>query len=123
MLGSLTIPLSLLVTGAQLGGLNLSERAPAGVTAATVATRLLAAPLVLIALWRAADRLIPVRLADADRDLTLLIMAMPPAVTVSLFVEHFGGNRALAGRTIVIGTLAGVATVPALLALARWIGP
>lgn len=113
LLGSLTVPLSLLVTGAQLAGLKGAAPAPRGPVAWLLATRLVLAPLATAAL------LLPFsdRLSEASLHTLGLIALMPVAVTCGLFVEKFGGDRGLAARAIGYSTLAAVLTVPLLFAL------
>ena len=52
ILGSLTIPLSLVVTGAQLGGLDISDHRPSRTLVGVTITRLVIAPVAVVAiLW------------------------------------------------------------------------
>jgi hypothetical protein len=111
LLGGMTVPLSLVVIGAQIGGLKawrgLNDRALLGVQAA----RLILAPaLVVVAL-----RLLTgagVALPAATGMVSCVIAAMPVAVSCSLFVERFGGDADLAASSIVVSTLLSVATIP-----------
>lgn len=113
LLGSLTVPLSLLVTGSQLAGLRHAAPAPRRPVAWLLATRLVLAPaLTLAVLPLFADRLS----AEALHTVALIAL-MPVAVSCGLFVEKFGGDRDLAARGIGYSTLAAVATVPLLFAL------
>jgi len=112
MIGSLTIPVSLLVTGSQLGGLETRGDSSKGVAAAVLA-RLVVAPLATIALVRLLG-LLGAEIPRVPRMVAYLISAMPAAVSCSIFTERFGGDTALAARVIFWSTLASVVTVPAL---------
>lgn len=113
MLGSLTIPLSLLVTGIQLGGLNLLlERRPARAFAGILVLRLLAAPAVTIGLFWLAGRA-GLTLAEGPRLTAYLIAGMPVAISCSILAERFAGDTLLAARSIFYSTLWSILTVPA----------
>lgn len=120
MVGAVTIPLSLVVTGAQLGDL---ESAPASerLLPLVLAVRLVAAPLLTLPLLWCAARVLPLR--PEALVVAAVIASMPVAVSCGMFVERFGGDRHLASRAILFSTLASLATVPAFLYLAqRWLG-
>ncbi len=105
MLGQLTVPLSLVVTGAQLGGIRLAgawNRALGGVLAA----RLLILPLLTTFLLRW------VPLDSNTRIVVALIASMPVAVSCALFVERFGGDRDLTARAVAVSTLLSLLTLP-----------
>ncbi len=122
MLGSLTIPLSLLVTGIQLGGLNLLiVRRPAREFVGIIVLRLLVAPAVtLAAIWLAGRA--GLELAEAPRLTAYLIACMPVAISCSILAERFGGDTLLAARSIFYSTLWSILTVPAWYYLIRWWG-
>lgn len=108
LLGSLTVPLSLLVTGSQLAGLRGAPPVAAGPVGWLLATRLVLAPAVsLLGL-----QLVARHLSEAALHTVALIALMPVAVSCSLFVEKFGGDRDLAARAIGYSTLLAVLTVP-----------
>lgn len=113
LLGSLTVPLSLIVTGAQLAGLRDTPRVAPGPTLWLLATRLVLVPAVTIpALLPFAERI-----GGAALHTVALVALMPVAVTCGPFVDRFGGDRDLAARGIGYTTLAAVITVPLLFAL------
>ncbi len=122
MLGSLTIPLSLLVTGIQLGGLNLLIiRRPEREFAGILALRLLVAPAATIALFWLAGRA-GLTLAEGPRLTAYLVACMPVAISCSILTERFGGDTALAARAIFHSTLWSMLTVPAWYYLIRLCG-
>lgn len=117
LLGGLTVPLSLVVIGAQLGGLNTKVATPWRELGGVLALRLLAAPLVTIL----AVEVLLLRVVDLDATSRLVgyvIASMPVAVSCGMFVERFGGDRDLAARAILFSTLASLVTVPLVIRLA-----
>ena len=121
MLGSLTIPLSLVITGSQLGSLNLADHYPTRDFVGVIVLRLLVAPAITIAILTAAI-LLGLRIPEVTRMTTYLIAAMPVAISCSIVTERFGGDTPLASRAIFYSTLGGILTVPALYYLVRLLG-
>jgi predicted permease len=121
MVGDLTIPLSLVVTGAQLGGLDISGHRPTRAFTGVLLARLLVAPAVTVALVLGLARL-GLRIPDIPRMVAFIIAAMPVAVSCSIFTERFGGSTPLAARTIFASTLLSIATVPAIFYLIQRMG-
>jgi len=120
MLGWVTIPLSLLVTGAQLGALTLDWHRPPRAVWGVVAIRLVIAPVVAVGLvyllggWGWTP-------SPVDRYSTYIIMAMPVAVSSSLFMERYGGDCGLGALSIFYSTVLSLVTVPAwVFAMMRW---
>lgn len=113
--GGLTIGLSLIVTGAQLGGLQFTARGDTRAQAGIVLGRLLLTPLVVVVLIQLL-RLGGVEIPERERLLTHIISFMPVAISCSIFTERFGGGTALSARAIFYTTLLSIATVPALYA-------
>ena len=113
MLGSLTIPLSLLVTGIQLGSLNLlMDHRPSREFTGILFLRLLIAPAVTIAIFWLAGRA-GLTLGEVPRMTGYLIACMPVAISCSILTERFGGDTLLAARSIFYSTLWSIITVPA----------
>jgi malate permease and related proteins len=119
MIGDLTIPLSLLVTGAQLGSLVYQDRPAVRQIASLLTGRLVAAPLVILAVLCVADRVAGLRMAGVDYTTTIIITSMPVAVSCSMFIERFGGDRGLGALGIFWSTLLSVVTVPAMVMIAQ----
>ena len=118
LVGSLTIPLSLIVTGAQLGGLHLSAHRPSRTLTGVLAARLVLTPLVvvlLIGLFASFGVTLPL----VPRMTTIIIAAMPVAVSCSIFTDRFGGDTPLAARAIFYSTLLSILSVPAIFFLLR----
>ena len=121
LLGTLTIPLALLCTGAQLAELGLvgsasarpSGRSSGRELAAALLGRLLLAPLLTYAVLHLLPRLMPAPVQAT----VALAAAMPVAVSCSMFTREFGGDDKLAATSILVSTVISLVTVPALLAL------
>jgi malate permease and related proteins len=113
MVGSLTIPLSLLAIGAQLGALPISiHRLPASLWGVVIA-RLILAPLGTIAFGLLLARA-GFRLPDITRMVAVLVAAMPVAIVCSVMAERYGGDTRLAAQAVFLSTLFSLVTVPAL---------
>ncbi len=121
MVGSLTIPLSLVVTGAQLGGLDLSEHGPSRTLSGVLIARLAIVPVITIALTVIVARF-GIMLPEVSRMVAYIIACMPTAVSCSIFTERFGGDTPLAARAIFYSTLFSIATVPVCYYLIRRFG-
>lgn len=121
MIGDLTIPLSLLATGAQLGAMvktsDFNWRPLAGVTTA----RLLVAPALTILLMKAVVLLAGVHLTEAEFITAVVIVAMPVAISCTMFAERFGGDGALSASSIFTSTLISLVTVPLAVFLSHWL--
>jgi predicted permease len=114
MVGALTIPLSLLLTGAQLGASRLSAPSPQLLVAIVV--RLIVGPLVAVGI------LVGARAVGLDPgarlgEMLVLVAAMPVAISASMFAERFGGDVPLASQAILWTTPLSLATVPVVLAI------
>lgn len=121
LVGDLTIPLSLIVTGAQLGGLDFSAHRPTPALFGVLGARLLLAPLAMAALFIGLNTL-GWRLPDTARMVTYITIAMPVAISCSIFTERFGGDTSLAARAIFYSTLLSIVTVPAFFYLVQRAG-
>ena len=118
MVGTLTIPLSLIVTGAQLGGLDLSDHQPSRSLSGVLVGRLLLTPLVLVLLvWLGAH--CGLMLPHVPLMTCYIIAAMPVAVSCSIFTDRFGGDTSLAARSIFYSTLLSIVTVPVMIYLVQ----
>lgn len=110
LIGSLTIPLSLLVTGAQLGATRISAR-PSRASMGVVLVRLFISPaIVLVLSWIA--RRAGVTLPSPVTAIAILVAAMPVAVSTGILTAKYGQDTKLAAESIFLTTLGSVATVP-----------
>ena len=113
MVGSITIPLSLLAIGAQLGAIPISIHRLPGSLWGVVIARLIAAPLVTVALGMLLAR-VGFHLPTVTRMIVVLVAAMPVAIVCSVMAERYGGDTQLAAQGIFLTTLFSLVTVPAL---------
>ena len=113
MVGSITIPLSLLAIGAQLGAIPISIRRLPGSLWGVVIARLIAAPLVTVALGMVLAK-VGYHLPVVTRMIVVLVAAMPVAIVCSVMAERYGGDTQLAAQGIFLTTLFSLFTVPAL---------
>lgn len=119
LIGGLTVPLSLLLTGAVIGGAPFAL--PSRATAGIVLVRLLIAPLAIVAvlaLIAAAGWRMPAGLEAV----VVLVAAMPVAISASMFAERFGGDPALGAQAILWTTPIALVTVPLVLRAAAALG-
>lgn len=121
MLGSLTIPLSLIITGVQLGSLNLADHYPTRDFVGVIFLRLLVAPVITILIVTIAMQL-GLHVPEVTRMVVFLIAAMPVAISCSVVTERFGGDTPLAARAIFYSTLGSILTVPTLYYLVQRLG-
>ena len=110
LVGSLTVPLSLLVTGAQLGAVRISAR-PSPAALGVTLIRLLIAPAVTIALAFAAKRA-GLPLPSPATEITVLVAGMPVAVSCGILTARYRQDTGLAAETIFVSTLGSIVTVP-----------
>jgi predicted permease len=110
-IGGLTIPLSLIVTGAQLGGLELSKRTEWRPLTGVLLGRLFLTPLLVVLLVQLAQAG-GITIPEIPRMLGYIVALMPVALSCSIFTERFGGDTALAARGIFYSTLLSIVTVP-----------
>jgi malate permease and related proteins len=121
MVGSLTIPMSLLAIGAQLGGLQTPLHRLSRALCGVLTVRLILAPLMTLALVYALS-LLNINLPAIPRMVGLLIATMPVAISCSVMAERFGGDFALAAQGIFYSTFASLFTVPLVFYLAQRMG-
>jgi malate permease and related proteins len=121
MVGSLTIPLSLLTIGAQLGDLTIAvHRFPRPLWGVILA-RLIFAPLVTLALGYVVIRA-GVQIPVTTRMVCYLIATMPVAISCSVMTERYGGDASLAAEGIFYSTLFSLLTVPGIFWLIQQFG-
>lgn len=128
MVGKVTIPISLIVIGAQLAGLAAREGGsghrlfpPNRAVLGAGLARLVLAPVlyvgVLQGLTWAGMAIPPVPCA-----VTYIIAAMPSAVSCGIMVERFGGDSGLAASGVLYTTVVALFSVPGFFALLQVLG-
>jgi predicted permease len=111
MVGSLTIPMSLLAIGAQLGELTIAIHRFPRVLWGVLLARLVFAPLVTVACGFALMKM-GATIPAETRMIVYLIAAMPVAISCSVMTERFGGDTMLAAEGIFYSTFFSLLTVP-----------
>lgn len=105
MLGGLTTPLTMLLIGTRMVGLNLRDLMDADYHISAV-LRLLALPLIVFAVLR------PFPLDPAVYRTMFLLTAMPAGTMTAMQAELYGGDAVFASRAIAYSTLLSLLTVP-----------
>ena len=121
LVGSLTIPLSLLAIGAQLGELTIAVHRFPKVLWGVLLARLLFAPLATVAIGLALMR-IGLVIPEETRMILYLIATMPVAISCSVMAERFHGDVTLAAEGIFYSTFFSLLTVPAIFFLIQRLG-
>jgi predicted permease len=121
MVGSLTIPMSLLAIGAQLGGLQVPLHHLPKSLWGVLAARLLIAPAVTVLLVVLAGKC-GLAIPEVPRMVGFLIATMPVAISCSVMAERFNGDAGLAAQGIFYSTFFSLFTVPALFWLIQRLG-
>ncbi len=121
IVGSMTIPVSLLAIGAQLGDLELHMHRPSRALWGVLLARLIVGPLLTIAVGWIVLRA-GVTLPEIPRMIGYLIATMPVAISCSMFTERFGGDVSLGAQGIFYSTLFSLLTVPAFFFLIQRLG-
>jgi predicted permease len=112
MIGDLTIPLSLLVAGAQLAELMKNSQFQWRPLIGVTLGRLVLAPLVTLVVLKVVTLLVGVRLTELEIVTATVIVSMPVAISCSMFADHYNGDRGLTASAIFISTLLSLLTVP-----------
>ena len=118
MLGSLTIPLSMLLSGAQLS-VQTAADTNRRTLLSVIVLRLAATPFACLLLLRVLNHFLP--LPPATYLAAAIVSAMPVAVSCTPLAERFGGRPALAAQSVFYSTLASLVTVPIFYAFAVWL--
>lgn len=116
LFGTMAVPLSLTITGAQLGGLRVTQALRLdGRLVRVLGLRLLAMPLLA---WAAVLGLEALGMVlDPRARLVILFTAgMPVAISGAVHARRFGGEADLAARAVLWSTALALATAPALVA-------
>ena len=111
LLGSCTVPLALLVTGAQLGGLANRALRPTRPIGLVCLGRLIVAPLVAVAVLESLQH-VAGPIDPTVSAVAVLVATMPVALSASLFTQRFDGDLELAAASVFWSTMGSLATVP-----------
>jgi predicted permease len=109
--GSLTTPLSMIVVGSTLYGMQWRDVFGNWVIYLVSAVRLILAPLVV---WGILGRFVHNPLLVS---VPVLLIAMPVAVNSVLFAEEYDANSKLASQVVFLSTLLSILTIPLIVLL------
>ena len=115
LLADAAVPLVLLSLGIQVG--RARAVLPRGVNYLAVALKLVVAPAV----GYGAGMLVGLR--GLDLAVLTLLAAMPTAINLAMLAVEFGGDADEVGRTVLLGTLAALVTLPVVLSLLTLLTP
>ncbi len=118
--GSITVPLSMIVTGSLLAEAGTRQAWNSRVLGISL-IRLLVFPGIILLLLQLAEW-IGLQIQTEVSMILVMISAMPVAVSGSIVAEKTGGDVDLISHTVFVSTLASVITVPAFVWLMRLIG-
>jgi predicted permease len=121
MVGSLTIPVSLLAIGAQLGDLELYVHRPSRALWGVLVVRLIVGPVLTAFVGWAVLRA-GVHIPEIPRMIAYLTATMPVAISCSVFTERFGGDVSLGAQGIFYSTFFSLLTVPVIFFLVQRLG-
>jgi predicted permease len=121
MVGSLTIPMSLLAIGAQLGELTFAVHRFPKVLWGVLLSRLVFAPLLTVAIGFVLMKM-GFAIPEETRMIIYLIATMPVAISCSVMAERFHGDVTLAAEGIFYSTFFSLLTVPAIFFLIQRFG-
>lgn len=112
-LGSMTVPLSMLIIGALIADVRLISIFKGSAVYVASLLRLIALPLIsFIGLCLLG---FPPQLVTA----CVALVAMPAAVNTAIFAEKFGGDSSFASKCVAFTTLLSIATLPLVIYLSQ----
>jgi malate permease and related proteins len=111
MVGSMTVPISMLVVGASLTNIGFFDIVKSFKIYYVSFVRLLMIPIILIFALR------PFHLADIIIDTVVILTAMPAATLSAIIGEAYGGDVELASKIIFVSTILSAVTIPIILLL------
>lgn len=118
LLGDATIPVSLIVTGAQIAAATLVQNTPRRAIAGVILNRLLLAPLLCLLLLAGFAAWVPMLRLD-QLMVIAIVVSMPVSVTSTVLTEKMNQDTALAAQSVLYSTLASIAVVPPMVYLAK----
>ena len=118
LLGQATIPVSLIVTGAQIASATMLQKRPTKALSGIALNRLILAPLLGIAMLWLFNFYFPV-LSAAQINVLAIVLLMPVSVTSTVITDRMNQDTALAAQAVLYTTLASIVAVPTMFILAR----
>lgn len=111
MVGGMTTPLSMIVIGAMLGGMNIREVFTSLPSYYSTLVRLIIVPLVVFAMLKLLGA------SGMSFGVLVLISAMPVAANTAIMSEKYGANSGFASKCIFISTVLSAVTIPFIIML------
>lgn len=111
MIGSMTVPISMLVVGASLTNVKLIDLASGFQIYYVSFVRLLLIPIILFFVLR------QLHLPQIIFDTVVILTAMPAATLSAIIGEAYGGDVELASKIIFVSTILSAVTIPIILLL------
>ena len=109
-MGSITIPLCLLCTGARLSMGSVQRAARSATVWAVSLTRLILFPLILIPALRM------LHCSGVTLAVPVVLFATPTALTAGTFAQQYGCDASFAANTVVLSNLVSLFTLPVVVA-------
>ncbi|MDI9500335.1 MAG: AEC family transporter [Bacillota bacterium] len=111
LVGSMTIPLSMLIVGATVAGSRFKELFRGLDIYYITAVRLVLMPLIAFAALKILG------FPEMLMTICVLLIAMPAAATTTIFAELYDSDSVFASRVVVFTTLASIVTLPLMMLL------
>lgn len=111
LVGSMTIPLSMLIVGATVAGSRFKELFRGWDIYYITAVRLVLMPLIAFAALKILG------FPEMLMTICVLLIAMPAAATTTIFAELYDSDSVFASRVVVFTTLASIVTLPLMMLL------
>ena len=118
LLGQATIPVSLIVTGAQIAAATMVQSRRTRPLLGIIINRLAITPILCILLLSVFAKFFPV-LQPSQLMVIALILIMPVSVTSTVLTEKMNQDTALAAQAVLYTTLISILTVPPIFMLAK----
>ncbi len=115
-LGSITIPVSLLLIGVAMGGMESRRNADTPEMLGILLTRLVL-PLPCFILFFRVAQMFGWHATAMVKNLAYLVACMPVAISASVMAERFSGDAQLSARAIFLTSLVAIITIPLLVML------
>lgn len=111
MVGSMTMPLAMIIIGAIIAQANVKIAISGFHVYYSSFIRLIFMPVAGLALSKILD------LPEISKNVSIILLAMPVAVNVAVFAEKFDRNSLLASKCVTVSTILSIITIPAILLL------
>lgn len=114
MVGSMTVPLSMLIIGAFLADIDMKSMLSGFSVYYGSIVRLIAVPLITLVVLKM------IRFPNDLLELCVILVAMPVAATTAIFAEKFEGDAPFASRCVAISTVLSIISIPLIILFMSW---